>query len=84
MPTTYLALWIWARIKRVGRSRRSLLQEELGYIEGGSNTLVEALVSALERLGVDIRLATAVEEVVITAAAFRPCASTALSMALTM
>ena len=34
------ASWIWTRIRRVGRSRRSLLQEELGYIEGGSETLV--------------------------------------------
>ena len=58
------AAWIWTRIKRVGRSRRSLLQEELGYIEGGSETLVKALVSALEGMGVDIRLAAKVEEVV--------------------
>src|SRR5262249_8723777 len=34
------AAWIWTRIKRVGTSRKSLLQEELGYIEGGSQTLV--------------------------------------------
>ena len=58
------AAWIWTRIKRVGRSRRSLLQEELGYIEGGSETLVKALMSALEGMGVDIRLAAKVEEVV--------------------
>src|SRR6185312_11504916 len=38
------ASWIWTRIRRVGRSRRSLMQEELGYIEGGSETLVHALV----------------------------------------
>ena len=29
------AAWIWTRIKRVGTSRRSLMQEELGYIDGG-------------------------------------------------
>ena len=45
------AAWIWTRIKRVGRSRRSLLQEELGYIEGGSETLVKALVSSLDGHG---------------------------------
>ena len=42
------AAWIWTRIKRVGTSRRSMFQEELGYIEGGSETLVKALVAAIE------------------------------------
>ena len=50
------AAWIWTRIRRVGRSRRSLLQEELGYIEGGSETLVKALVGAIEARGGTIRL----------------------------
>ncbi len=45
------AAWIWTRIKRVGTSRRSLIQEELGYIEGGSETLVHALVKAIEGMG---------------------------------
>lgn len=58
------AAWIWTRIKRVGRSRRSLLQEELGYIEGGSETLVEALVTAIEKLGGEMHLAAPVEEIV--------------------
>jgi protoporphyrinogen oxidase len=50
------ASWIWTRIRRVGRSRRSLLQEELGYIEGGSETLVNALVRGIEAGGGVIRL----------------------------
>jgi protoporphyrinogen oxidase len=50
------AAWVWTRIKRVGRSRRSLMQEELGYIEGGSETLVKALVAAIEMLGGKVRL----------------------------
>jgi protoporphyrinogen oxidase len=50
------AAWIWTRIKRVGTSRRSLMQEELGYIEGGSETLVHALVKAIEDLGGQVRL----------------------------
>ena len=45
------AAWIWTRIKRVGTSRRSLLQEELGYIEGGSETLVHALTRAIAAQG---------------------------------
>jgi protoporphyrinogen oxidase len=42
------AAWIWMRMRRTWRSRSSLLQEELGYIEGGSATLVDALVKALQ------------------------------------
>jgi len=50
------ASWIWTRIRRVGRSRRSFLQEELGYIEGGSETLVKALVADITKRGGNIRL----------------------------
>jgi len=53
------AAWIWTRIKRLGTSRRSLLQEELGYIEGGSQTLVDALTRAIEEKGGALRLGTA-------------------------
>ena len=60
------AAWIWTRIKRVGTSRRSLMQEELGYIEGGSETLVTALVREIERLGGRIRLGARATEVIAT------------------
>jgi protoporphyrinogen oxidase len=50
------AAWIWTRIKRVGTSRRSMFQEELGYIEGGSDTLVQALVRAVAQRGGTLRL----------------------------
>lgn len=53
------AAWIWTRIKRLGTSRRSLMQEELGYIEGGSETLVHALLRAIEQHGGTLRLRTA-------------------------
>src|SRR5579875_2960969 len=42
------ASWIWTRIRRIGRSRKSLMQEELGYIEGGTLTLIDALITDLE------------------------------------
>lgn len=58
------AAWIWTRIKRVGTSRKSILQEELGYIDGGSETLVAALESAIDRLGGQIRLGSPVSEIV--------------------
>ncbi|MGC2404285.1 MAG: NAD(P)/FAD-dependent oxidoreductase [Acidobacteriaceae bacterium] len=45
------AAWMWTRMRRVGRSRKSMMQEELGYIEGGSKTLVDALVNAIEAGG---------------------------------
>lgn len=50
------AAWIWTRIKRIGRSRASMMQEELGYIEGGSQTLVDTLCATIENLGGTIRL----------------------------
>jgi protoporphyrinogen oxidase len=58
------AAWIGARIKRVGTSRRSMFQEELGYIEGGSETLIHALVKAIGRLGGELRLGSRVVEIV--------------------
>lgn len=57
------AAWIATRVKRVGKSRRSIFQEELGYIEGGSETLVRALAAALEAKGGHLRLATPAEEI---------------------
>ncbi|MDB5467289.1 MAG: FAD-dependent oxidoreductase, partial [Phenylobacterium sp.] len=57
------AAWIATRVRRVGNSRRSLFQEELGYIEGGSQTLVDALVASIERQGGHIHLATPAERI---------------------
>jgi len=58
------AAWIATRVKRIGSSRRSMFQEELGYIDGGSETLVKALVAAIERKGGRIHLGTPAERVV--------------------
>lgn len=57
------AAWIWTRLKRVGTSRRSLFQEELGHIDGGSETLVRALCAAIKALGGEIRLGATVQEI---------------------
>ena len=59
------AAWIWSRIRRIGRSRYSLFREKLGYLEGGSNTLLQALKAAIEARGGEVRLKTPVEKVVI-------------------
>jgi protoporphyrinogen oxidase len=48
--------WIWTRIRRIGRSRKSMMEERLGFIEGGTLTLVDKLVSAIESLGGTVRL----------------------------
>lgn len=45
------ATWIGTRIRRIGLSRRSMMQEELGYLEGGTETLVTALVDAITKGG---------------------------------
>jgi len=59
------AAWIWARIRRVGRSRRSILQENMGYIEGGSQTLLDALADRIAQQGGHIHLSAPVQEVLI-------------------
>jgi protoporphyrinogen oxidase len=60
---TLSAAWIWTRIKRVGSSRYSMMREKLGYLEGGSETLLNALQVAIEQAGGVIRLSTPVERV---------------------
>lgn len=54
------AAWIGTRIKRVALSRRSLLQEQMGYLQGGSEIVLDALAARLRRHGADIRLAAPV------------------------
>jgi protoporphyrinogen oxidase len=49
------ASWIWTRIRRVGRSRRSFMQEEMGYIEGGTQTLIDALLQRIAADGGNVR-----------------------------
>lgn len=57
------AAWIWARIRRVGQSRRSIFQESMGYIEGGSETLLNLMAEKIEQQGGRIHLSTPVEKV---------------------
>lgn len=60
------AAWIWSRIRRIGRSRYSLFKEKLGYLQGGSNTLLEAMVNDITFHGGEIRLRRAVQEIEIS------------------
>lgn len=60
------ASWIATRIRRIGKSRKSLFEEQLGYIEGGSETLVETIAAAIRDKGGRIHLRTPAEQVLTT------------------
>ena len=57
------AAWIGTRIKRVALSRKSLYQEEMGYLDGGSQILLDAYRDRLLAAGADIRLGSPVRRV---------------------
>jgi protoporphyrinogen oxidase len=59
------AAWLGTRIKRVGLSRRSLMQERLGYLEGGSDVLLGAIEGRIRAMGGRIFLRAAAEKVEI-------------------
>jgi len=59
------AAWIWSRIRRIGRSRYNLFREKLGYLEGGSDTLLQGMRRAIEAHGGEFRLSCPVSKVVI-------------------
>ncbi len=59
------AAWIWSRIRRIGRSRYSLFREKLGYLDGGSETLLQGMKRDIEANGGQIRLKSPVNRVVI-------------------
>jgi protoporphyrinogen oxidase len=57
------AAWLWTRIRRVAESRRLLLFEELGYVDGGSDVLVAGLERALAAAGGEVRAGEGVRDV---------------------
>lgn len=59
------AAWIWSRLKRVGTSRKNIFQEQLGYLDGGSDTFLYAIKEKIEALGGNIKLSSKVEEILI-------------------
>jgi protoporphyrinogen oxidase len=59
------AAWIWSRIRRIGNSRYDLFREKLGYLDGGSDTLLHGMKTWIESHGGEIRLGTPVQKVVI-------------------
>ena len=59
------AAWIWSRVRRIGTSRYDLFREKLGYLDGGSSTLLQGLKAAIEEGGGEFRLSTPVRKVLI-------------------
>ncbi|WP_291492586.1 FAD-dependent oxidoreductase, partial [Desulfurella sp.] len=57
------AAWIASRIRRVGLSRKNIMQEGLGYIEGGSSALIEALEKNINAMGGKIYTNSQVDEI---------------------
>jgi protoporphyrinogen oxidase len=59
------AAWIWSRIRRIGRSRYSLFKEKLGYLEGGSETLLQAMHAEIKKHGGEVLLQMPATRVII-------------------
>ena len=60
------AAWLGTRIKRVALSRKSISQEQLGYLEGGSETLLKVIAKRIQEMGGVIRFGERVEEVEVS------------------
>lgn len=60
------AAWIWSRVRRIGRSRYDLFREKLGYLDGGSETLLQEMRAAIEASGGEFRLSSPVSRVVMS------------------
>jgi protoporphyrinogen oxidase len=59
------AAWIWARMVRLSRSRVSPWREELGYLEGGSQLVLEGLGGDFAARGGRTILGAPVEQIVL-------------------
>lgn len=61
------AAWIWSRIHRIGLSRYSMFKEKLGFVEGGSDTILNAMRAEIEARGGEVRLKSPVSKIIIEA-----------------
>jgi protoporphyrinogen oxidase len=60
LPATY----IWSRTKRMSKTRDAGGHEVMGWLEGGYQTLIDALALRIRQLGGEVRAATTVQQVV--------------------
>jgi protoporphyrinogen oxidase len=59
------AAWMWARIHRLGRSRTKIRQrEKVGYVEGGSQIIMDALGDKIRNSGGVITLRASVDRLI--------------------
>ena len=61
------AAWIWSRVRTIGKSRYSLFREKLGYLEGGSKTLLHTMELYIEQHGGEVRLNSRISHVKMNA-----------------
>jgi protoporphyrinogen oxidase len=59
------AAWLGTRIKRVALSRSSIFRERLGYLEGGSDVILDAIEAKIRGFGGRIFLKSAAERIEI-------------------
>ncbi|MDP6979182.1 MAG: NAD(P)/FAD-dependent oxidoreductase [Myxococcota bacterium] len=59
------AAWIRSRIQRLGKSRKSIFEEQLGVLRGGSRVLLDRLVEDIEARGGTLRLSCPAREIAI-------------------
>jgi protoporphyrinogen oxidase len=57
------ATWLWARTRRMGKTRDKSGGEVLGWLEGGYQTLIDALEARIRELGCEVRAGAAVERI---------------------
>jgi len=67
LPATYL----WARTRRMSKTRDKAGREIMGWLEGGYETLIEALAARIRALGGGIHAGVAVDQIAGTTAAAR-------------
>ena len=60
LPATY----IWARTRRMSKTRDKSGAEVMGWLEGGYQTLIDALEHRIRELGGEIHAGTSVEKIV--------------------
>ncbi len=59
LPATY----IWGRTKRMSKTRDASGREIMGWLEGGYETLIAALVERIEQLGGELHAGTSVDQI---------------------
>ena len=63
LPATY----IWARTRRMSKTRDKSGAEVMGWLEGGYQTLIDALEARIRSLGGEVHASTSVEQIAGTA-----------------